>query len=95
MVPTAAELLAGPATPDTLESLGLHLRPHPAELLDYAGLAYEFEVEEPRPTGPVPKAVRRNVYLVVREAVHNAIKYINCQCVTLRICFPSHAFLVD
>ncbi|MDO7884464.1 tetratricopeptide repeat protein [Hymenobacter cheonanensis] len=68
---------------DTLESLVQYLRLQMAELLDNAGLDYAFEIDDDLPAARVPKELRRNVYLVVREAVHNAIKHADCQCVTI------------
>ncbi|MDQ2772290.1 MAG: tetratricopeptide repeat protein [Bacteroidota bacterium] len=72
---------------DTLASLVHYLRLQMAELLDNAGLDYRFDTDEDLPDLPVPKEVRRNVYLVVREAVHNAIKHAGGQLVAISIHF--------
>jgi two-component system NarL family sensor kinase len=72
---------------DTLESLVQYLRLQMAELLDNAGLDYRFETDETLPAVRVPKELRRNVYLVVREAVHNAIKHAGGECVTISMHF--------
>ncbi|GAA4506338.1 hypothetical protein GCM10023172_35480 [Hymenobacter ginsengisoli] len=68
---------------DTLESLVQYLRLQMAELLDNAGLDYQFETDDDLPAMHVPKELRRNVYLVVREAVHNAIKHAGGRCVAI------------
>jgi two-component system NarL family sensor kinase len=70
---------------DTLESLVQYLRLHTAELLDNAGLDYAFDIDDNLPAVPVSKELRRNIYLVVREAVHNAIKHARCQGVSIGI----------
>lgn len=60
---------------DNLESLIGYIRSNMAEALDNAGIAYDFQVEEPLPGLRISQSFRRNVYLVVKEAVHNVIRH--------------------
>lgn len=60
---------------DTLDSLVAYIRATTADMLENAGLNYTFKVNEPMCTMPLNREFRRNVYLAVKEAVHNVIKH--------------------
>lgn len=60
---------------DTLDSLVAYIRASTADMLENAGINYTFKVNEPMGTMPLNREFRRNVYLAVKEAVHNVIKH--------------------
>ncbi|MGF7042680.1 tetratricopeptide repeat-containing sensor histidine kinase [Mucilaginibacter lappiensis] len=60
---------------DTLDSLVAYIRATTADMLENAGINYTFQVNEPMGTMPLNREFRRNVYLAVKEAVHNVIKH--------------------
>ncbi len=60
---------------DTLESLIAYLRASCGEMLDAAGIAMDFSAADTLPDIILPQEIRRNIYLAVKEAVHNAIKH--------------------
>jgi signal transduction histidine kinase len=60
---------------DNLDSLIGYIRRNMAEALDNAGIEYNFQVEEPLPDAHISQSFRRNIYLVVKEAVHNVIRH--------------------
>jgi signal transduction histidine kinase len=62
-------------TNDSLEKMILHMREFAAEMLEPAGIQFAMEVR-----GPVEKWVlnaeeRKNLYLIFKEAINNAVKY--------------------
>lgn len=60
---------------DTLESLIAYIRSTAAEMLESAGLTYEIKIQEPMSAVALNREYRRNIYLVVKEALHNVIKH--------------------
>ena len=60
---------------DTLDSLIAYIRSSVAEMLENAGLNYTFEINESIASIPLDREFRRNIYLAVKEAVHNVIKH--------------------
>ncbi len=60
---------------DTLEDLLGHIRRYAVKYLDLAGIACEFHAPEMIPPLPVPSDIRRNLFLVVKEALHNVVKH--------------------
>ncbi len=69
---------------DTLPDLIAYVRSHISELLDNAGITYQFDVQEPVPDLMLNGEQRRNLYLVINEAVHNCIKHARATQVTVR-----------
>jgi two-component system NarL family sensor kinase len=60
---------------DSLESLVAYIRSNTAELLGQAGIDVHFEIDEDLPDKALTQEFRRNVYLVVKEAVHNIVRH--------------------
>jgi signal transduction histidine kinase/ligand-binding sensor domain-containing protein len=70
---------------DTFDNLVGHLRRYAVKYLNISGLACEFVAPEFIPAIPLPAEVRRNVFLVVKEALHNAVKYSEASVVQLSL----------
>ena len=60
---------------DTLEGLIAYIRRFANEYLEPTSIHYTFELPESLPDIPLSVEVRRNIYLVVREALHNVVKH--------------------
>lgn len=60
---------------DTLENFTAYLRRYAAEYLDTHGIALQFDLPETIPPIPLSSLQRRNLLLVVKECLHNAVKY--------------------
>ena len=60
---------------DSLESLIAYTRTNAAEMLENAGIDFRYSVQDPLPQMPVNQEFRRNLYLVVKEAVHNIVRH--------------------
>lgn len=70
---------------DTLESLIAYLRATCGEMLDDAGIVTDFSTAGALPHIVLPGEIRRNIYLAVKEAVHNAIKHSGASIVVIRV----------
>ncbi|WP_431213654.1 ATP-binding protein [Puia sp. P3] len=60
---------------DSLESLVAYIRSNAAEMLGQAGIDVRFNIDEDLPEKALTQEFRRNVYLVVKEAVHNIVRH--------------------
>ena len=70
---------------DSLEDLIAYIRHNSVELLAKMNLSYKFIVPEQIPDTIISGIQRRNIYLVVKEALHNIIKHANAE--EVQICF--------
>lgn len=55
--------------------LFIYLREQLGKLLEYANLSYRISFPDPVPDLPMTNTQMRNVFLAVKEAVHNAVKH--------------------
>jgi signal transduction histidine kinase/ligand-binding sensor domain-containing protein len=60
---------------DNLDSLVAYLRRYAVKYLNLAGIPCRFISPETVPPTPLPAEVRRNIFLVVKEALHNIVKH--------------------
>jgi len=60
---------------DTLEGLMAYIRRFANEYLEPTSIACRFNLPDTLPDLPLTVEVRRNIYLVVREALHNVVKH--------------------
>ncbi|WP_394351219.1 sensor histidine kinase [Hymenobacter ginkgonis] len=60
---------------DTLPQLLDRLRDYAYEVLAPSGLHIKFEVPETLPTTHLSLALRRNLYLIYKETLHNVLKH--------------------
>ena len=70
---------------DTLESLVTYTCSHAEDYLKPAGIRCRLEVPERLPGQVLTAAVRHNVFLIVKEALHNVVKHAEATEVSLRI----------
>ncbi len=68
---------------DTLDNFIGHLRRYAVKYLNIAGIACEFVAPEEIPAYPLQAELRRNLFLVVKEALHNIVKYAGAIKVTI------------
>jgi signal transduction histidine kinase len=74
---------------DTLESLIAYIRVNVAQILENAGISYQFQVGEHIPALSISQQFRRNIYLIVKEAIHNVIRHADATTVNIAILFVS------
>jgi two-component system, NarL family, sensor kinase len=60
---------------DTLDDLIVYTRQHAVEFLQNHCLKYQFDVQEFIPDLQITGEQRRNIYLVIKESLHNIVKH--------------------
>ena len=60
---------------DTLDNLVAHMRRHAVKYLTLARISCKFVAPDAVPSSPLTAEVRRNLFLVVKEALHNVVKH--------------------
>jgi signal transduction histidine kinase len=78
---------------DSLNDLIAYTRRHCAEFLRDHGLQYELDIPEKITDLPLSGEQRRNIYLVIKEALHNIVKHANAT--KVRIVFRLDAQHLD
>ena len=60
---------------DSLDNVVAHMRRHAVKDLSLAHIACKFIAPDAVPSSPLTAGVRRNLFLVVKEALHNIVKH--------------------
>lgn len=69
---------------DTLDAVLVRIREHAQDLFEDSGTAVRALFPDPLPERTVDGSFRRNIYLIAKEALHNARKYSGAGTITLR-----------
>lgn len=64
--------------PDYLNDMADRMREYASKVLDAKDIDYQMDIPRNLPVRNLDIATRRNVYLIFKEAVNNAVKYSNC-----------------
>ena len=70
---------------DTLENLLLRIRDFAAQLFEAKDIDYTIQIDEGIKMVKLPMAFRQHIYLILKEAINNLVKYSNCSKATLRV----------
>jgi two-component system, NarL family, sensor kinase len=70
---------------ETLEDMLYYIRSQCSEMLDHANISFKYSLPNTIPYKMVSSEEKRNLYLVVKEAVHNAIKHAKADTVSLSV----------
>jgi signal transduction histidine kinase len=70
---------------DTLQSLISYVQRYAVRYLDDVGIECKFTQPETIPKYEVDGAVRRNIFLMVKEALNNIVKHASATCVFMRV----------
>lgn len=70
---------------DTLGQLLIRMRDLTAQLCTANGIHYDFQIKEGLVEVWLDPEVRRNLYLVFKEAIHNAVRHSGATTVTVRV----------
>jgi ligand-binding sensor domain-containing protein/signal transduction histidine kinase len=70
---------------DKFKNLGLRIREYAIPLFELKKIQFGISYDARLDDLPVPMEIRRNVYLIAKEAINNALKYSECTSIT--ICF--------
>jgi len=82
---------------DTLDDLIAYTRQHGAEFLENYGLRYRLDVPEIITTLHLTGEQRRNIYLVIKESLHNIVKHACATevCISFRLADSLHIVIHD
>jgi signal transduction histidine kinase len=80
---------------DTLQGLVSYLRRFTNEYLEPTPVTCSFDLPDSLPDKGLSVEIRRNVYLVVREALHNVVKHSGASKVDLRFTIEDHGFIIS
>ncbi len=75
---------------DAAEDTFARIRKYVTELVEAKGLDSIIEIDEPHASLNLPMELRRDIYLVCKEAVNNSLKYSKCTMIKLRISLQNH-----
>jgi signal transduction histidine kinase/ligand-binding sensor domain-containing protein len=70
---------------ETLEETIYYIRSQCSEMLDHANIGFAYNLPESVPKRMVSSEEKRNLYLVVKEAVHNVVKHAQASRVSLSV----------
>jgi two-component system NarL family sensor kinase len=79
---------------DTLESLIAYIRVNTSQSLENAGISYHFQGGEEIPQLSVSQQYRRNIYLTVKEAIHNIIRHAEATAAAISVTFTHELEIV-
>jgi signal transduction histidine kinase len=80
---------------DTLEGLVAYLRRFANEFLEPTMVSCIFDLSEELPKKALNVEIRRNIYLVVREALHNVVKHSGALRVDLTLKVEDNRFMIS
>jgi signal transduction histidine kinase len=72
---------------DTLEDLVAYLRHQASEMLDNGEVGYSFDIPQAIPRMNLSAEQRRNIYLTVKEALHNVLRHAGASAVHITFRF--------
>jgi signal transduction histidine kinase len=64
---------------DKFQNLGLRIREYAIPLFESKNIKFKIHFSEPIAMLHLPMDIRRNVYLIAKEAVNNMVKYSDCE----------------
>jgi signal transduction histidine kinase len=64
---------------DKFQNLGLRIREYAIPLFELKNIKFQIHFPEQLAMLHIPMDIRRNVYLIAKEAINNLIKYSECQ----------------
>lgn len=79
---------------DTLESLATYLSKYAQEYLSGAGIRCRFDFPDALPSQTLSAEVRHNLFLAVKEALHNVVKHASASEVKLKMALQPHQMTI-
>jgi len=70
---------------DKLDSLVAYMRAFISETLEQANIAYTIDFPDQLPSQEIPTDFRRNIFLTLKEAIHNVLKHSQANHVQIRL----------
>lgn len=75
---------------DTLSGMVAYLREQISKLLEYSGKKFKLDIAQTFPDQPISNIRRKNIIMLAKEAVNNAIKHSNATEVNVAVRFPDN-----
>lgn len=79
---------------DPAQDTFARIRKYVSELVEAKGLNCNIEIDEPGISLNLPMEVRRDIYMVCKEAVNNALKYSGCTTISVSIRLKNHHLIM-
>jgi signal transduction histidine kinase len=70
---------------DSMRQAIARMRLFGADITEYAGIQFTFSVDDDVADLPLDMLSRKNLYLIYKEAVNNAVKYSNCHKINIHL----------
>jgi signal transduction histidine kinase len=80
---------------DSLKKLLQYLREHMGNLFDDTNVRFDIVLPELHAEFPVPATWRRNVFLAIKESLHNILKHANANTASLTCTIKENMLLVS
>lgn len=75
---------------DSLENLIAYMRSFAADFLEHAHITHQFSIPESIPNVKLSGGTRRNIYLAVKESLHNVVKHAQATEVLIEVKMQQH-----
>ncbi|MCX6252353.1 MAG: triple tyrosine motif-containing protein [Bacteroidetes bacterium] len=82
-------------TNDKFQNLGLRIREFAIPLFESKNIRHEIIFDKQMNTLQLPMEIRRNIYLIAKETINNAIKYSECKSVKILFRQQHHGFIME
>jgi signal transduction histidine kinase len=79
---------------DSLENLIAYMRSFAADFLEHAHITHQFSIPESIPNVKLSGGTRRNIYLAVKESLHNVVKHAQASEVMIEIEMQQHSMTI-
>ncbi|HMQ77877.1 MAG TPA: two-component regulator propeller domain-containing protein [Flavobacteriales bacterium] len=73
------------AAKDSMADMAERMQSYATQICEARGVALDFDVDAALLAGRMDMGQRKNIYLLYKEAVNNAVKYAECTTITVRI----------
>jgi signal transduction histidine kinase len=80
---------------DTLDTMMAYIRRYTSEYLEGYGISYKINFQDELPDITVQHNFRRNIFLTVKEALHNIIKHAKAANASLGMKYSSGTFIME
>jgi signal transduction histidine kinase len=79
---------------DSLENLIAYMRSFAADFLEHAHITHQFSIPESIPNVKLSGGTRRNIYLAVKESLHNVVKHAQASEVMIEVKMQQHSMTI-
>ena len=80
---------------DTLSDLAAYIHDYADRFLTNSGIRGRFQVQRELESRAIPSKVRHNLFLVVKEALNNAVRHSECSEVQFQLSFENNTLVVS